>query len=42
LLPDQFIAIPDDERLLAVMVVDEIRNMVKRHDAPFDRVITQR
>jgi predicted RNA-binding protein associated with RNAse of E/G family len=41
---DEFIAldIPDHERLLAMMVVDEIRNMVKRQDAPFDRVLTQR
>lgn len=41
---DEFIALdlPDDERLLAMMVVDEIRGMVKRQDAPFDRVMTQR
>lgn len=41
---DEFIALDleNDERLLAMMVVDEIRNMVKRHDAPFDRVLTQR
>lgn len=41
---DEFIAIDlaDHERLLALMVVDEIRGMVKRQDAPFDRVMTKR
>ena len=41
---DEFIALDlaDHERLLALMVVDEIRKMVKRQDAPFDRVLTQR